>query len=910
MAPVTALVVILLGIALWTLPRTSGQVPRLASAIALATGLAYLVAVSFGIALFGQTVSVAACVILITASGALLIQSLVVRSETQQVVLGVGGLVLLSLSATVLIARSAGVLDMEEQQIAGASYPTLFAGALLGGFFLLTVFTNGLGTAEPPAWLAVGGGLAALVVVLIVWLGLVAREGNHIVTQTRLALDSERLAILRDIDASERAILRAAVWAAGGVDPHEFRNRFAVMVAERPGLIGGGWFPAGGPPSVVLPSGLEVAQLDRVWLGPAGDTARAERIVYAPLDSARGRVAIVASACGAAGCGGGLVGVLDAAELFDRVRQDGGAGYQFEVAGPTGPLVSGSAPASRSKWEQRSSIALGSSSWEVTAQPTAAGLSGLRSDLPATVLFMGLLVAGLVPVTLRLGQVARVNALDAARARVAGALERATDGVWELDLTRGKAVRSASLWHHLRYEPASPNHDDRWFTLIHPDDQLPVDRELKRHLSGETDRFEVEYRLRAGDGSWHRIVDRGRIVDRDPTGKPSRLLGISADVTEAIAAAAARDESESRFQAVFDSAFQLQLLLDLDGRVVAANQSALQQGGVTRDDLIGRPCWTILWWATNSIAAAGLEKAIAACRKGDCSRFTEELIDPDGSTRILELALTPIPDAVGQPLEFLLEGRDETARRRAEVALQEVSTLTTMGRLAARVAHEINNPLAGIQNAFLLVKDAIGADHPHLLYVSAIEREISRIAAVTKQLYETYRPETESTPEASVATIAADAAALLEQLNKPTGVRIATDLHDVPAVVPFPSAMIRQIVFNLLQNAVDASPPNGTVSIRAAVAPGGLVIAVRDQGSGVPSDLTERIWEPFFSTKGRDVKTGGMGIGLSLVQRSVAAVGGRITVRSGSESGAAGEGPGAEFVVELPLDRIKGGRIG
>ena len=217
----------------------------------------------------------------------------------------------------------------------------------------------------------------------------------------------------------------------------------------------------------------------------------------------------------------------------------------------------------------------------------------------------------------------------------------------------------------------------------------------------------------------------------------------------------------------------------------------------------------------------------------------------------MDFSVKAIRDADGQVVQLLVEGRDMTARRRAESELREVETLTTMGRIAARVAHEINNPLAGIQNSFLLLRDAIPADHPHYAYVGAIEREIRRIADVTRQLYETYRPETDGTGQSGVRTLIGDAVAFLQQVNRPSKVQIQADLSGVPPLVAIPESVLRQSVYNLVQNAVEASPQGGLVTVRAdrrgAILRCGF--AIRDPG--VPLEARQRIFEPFVTTKGR-----------------------------------------------------------
>ena len=250
-------------------------------------------------------------------------------------------------------------------------------------------------------------------------------------------------------------------------------------------------------------------------------------------------------------------------------------------------------------------------------------------------------------------------------------------------------------------------------------------------------------------------------------------------------------------------------------------------------------------------------------------------------------------DAGGSVRRVMGISADVTKSRRAEQELREVEALSGMGRVAARVAHEINNPLAGIRSAFTLIKDAVPLDHPHRHYVGAIEREVERIAGVTRQLYEVYRPEAEP-GEASLVTITNDAVALLEQVNRSANVEIDVNLEEVPSVVPVSGGLLRQIVYNLVQNAVDASPVGGTVDITGRVEHRSLVVSVLDQGPGVPVELRERIFEPFFTTKDASLRTSGMGLGLSMVARSVAAAGGIIVVDDAP-------GGGARFTVRLPL---------
>jgi PAS domain S-box-containing protein len=334
-------------------------------------------------------------------------------------------------------------------------------------------------------------------------------------------------------------------------------------------------------------------------------------------------------------------------------------------------------------------------------------------------------------------------------------------------------------------------------------------------------------------------------------------------------------------------------LLDLDCTLLEANRTALDFAGVRLEEVRGRPLWETHWWAGSSERESRLEGACADARQGRTVQYQEDVSGAAGRIATVEFSVKPVLDADGKVIQLLADGRDITEHKRVEDALRAVDALSTLGRLAARVAHEINNPLAGIKSSFLLVKDAVPPTHRYHRYVGAIEREIDRIAMVTRELYGMYRAELAEKNESAVAVVISDAVALLNQLNRATSVRIHTDTSRAPAILPHPDALVRQVVFNLIQNAVEASPPNGSVGVTAWTENGTFCLSVQDDGPGVPPVMRERIFDDFVSTK-TGLTTGGMGLGLSIVRRSLRALRGEIEIHDAP-------GGGADFRVRLPL---------
>jgi hypothetical protein len=218
--------------------------------------------------------------------------------------------------------------------------------------------------------------------------------------------------------------------------------------------------------------------------------------------------------------------------------------------------------------------------------------------------------------------------------------------------------------------------------------------------------------------------------------------------------------------------------------------------------------------------------------------------------------------------------------------------LAATGRMAARVAHEINNPLAGIKNSLLLVKDAIPGDHPHFQYVELIEAEIRRIAEIVRRMYDLYHPETAEPVPVPLAATARNVLALLQSTFKAAGVSVKLELPDRPVESMMVRGSPNQILYNLMQNAVEASGPGDTVTVSVVSQGSRATIQVADEGTGIAEELQERVFEPFFTSKSGG-EASGLGLGLTVTKGLVEAAGGGITFES--------EPGRTVFRVELPL---------
>jgi signal transduction histidine kinase len=218
---------------------------------------------------------------------------------------------------------------------------------------------------------------------------------------------------------------------------------------------------------------------------------------------------------------------------------------------------------------------------------------------------------------------------------------------------------------------------------------------------------------------------------------------------------------------------------------------------------------------------------------------------------------------------------DLTDRREREAALRMAEKLALTGRMTSVIAHEINNPLEAMTNVLYLVGQEVQGNASAQNYIKMAQYELERISGITKQ---TLRWSKDSIQQAEAAT----AGALFDDVVRLFAAKIR-NRHITVTIVGGESlrfygviGQIRQLMANLVSNALDAVPVGGRVWLNATTSEGGLEIVVRDEGEGMSEDTQRQLFRPFFSTKG-DL---GNGLGLYISNEIVERHGGRLAVES------------------------------
>lgn len=362
------------------------------------------------------------------------------------------------------------------------------------------------------------------------------------------------------------------------------------------------------------------------------------------------------------------------------------------------------------------------------------------------------------------------------------------------------------------------------------------------------------------------------------------------------------------FRAVADYTYDWESWHGADGRLIWVNPAVERITGYSAAE-----CLDMQDYPLPMIVPDDRERIAQVLKSGSERRSGENLEfrcrHRNSETRWMSLAWQPMYAVDGSYLGIRTSARDVTDRRalreqlrlhaehleqlvqertsklrQLESRQRQMEKLAALGQLAAGVAHEINNPLAGMRNAFELFKSGLTAEHEHYALLELIDREIERISAIIHQMYQLYRRSPQQASTFSLSQIIREVVYLLENTARKRNVSLSYDPGDEPYAVCLPEGEVKQIFYNLLRNAIQASPGGETVDVTIEEHENDLVANVLDRGPGIPEEVASRMFDPFFTTKHGDSEPG-MGLGLSVSRSLIEAMGGHIEVAERDDGG-------------------------
>ena len=349
------------------------------------------------------------------------------------------------------------------------------------------------------------------------------------------------------------------------------------------------------------------------------------------------------------------------------------------------------------------------------------------------------------------------------------------------------------------------------------------------------------------------------------------------DPSNEIHALATPIEARLQLAAIVDSSDDAIISKDLTGIITSWNAAATRLFGYTPNEAIGQSVLLLIPPELHHEEPEILRKMRAGER---IEHFETRRRRKDGRLVDISLTISPIRDSSGRVIGISKIARSISERKQTEAALIESERLASIGRMAASIAHEVNNPLEAILNlSYLLAEDpSLGEEGQK--YAQLLISEVLRVSEITKQTLSFYRDTT--------LTALVDLASLIEsvlKLHRPIfqqrSIQVYTRSQPNTCVMARPSEL-RQVFTNLVVNSIDAIPHTGGeihISVSATGHHALSCVTIADTGSGIPATVRDRIFEPFFSTK-----TGkGTGLGLWITQGIVRKYGGSIRLRTWSD---------------------------
>ncbi|MGA1981394.1 MAG: PAS domain S-box protein [Acidobacteriaceae bacterium] len=353
-------------------------------------------------------------------------------------------------------------------------------------------------------------------------------------------------------------------------------------------------------------------------------------------------------------------------------------------------------------------------------------------------------------------------------------------------------------------------------------------------------------------------------------------------------------EARLQLAAIVDSSDDAIIGKDLEGIITSWNAAATRLFGYQPEEIIGKSVLTLIPPELQFEEPEILRKVTSGKR---IEHFETCRLSKDGRRLDISLTISPIRDNTGRIVGISKIARDITERKLTEAALFESERMASIGRMAASIAHEVNNPLEAILNlAYLLDRDPSLGDVARG-YARLLVEEIMRVSQITHQTLSFYR-DTSDPAEVDMASILDAVLNLHRPLIQQRSILVSTKFQNC-ATVWGRSGELRQVFTNLLVNAIDALPHGGRirVSVTRSLYGNSVCVTIADNGSGIPPNLRGKIFQPFFTTK----ISKGTGLGLWISQGILRKYGGSIRMRT---STAPRSTTGTVFRVCLPLRQL------
>ncbi|HTV38995.1 MAG TPA: ATP-binding protein [Candidatus Sulfotelmatobacter sp.] len=498
------------------------------------------------------------------------------------------------------------------------------------------------------------------------------------------------------------------------------------------------------------------------------------------------------------------------------------------------------------------------------------------------------------------------SALRESEAKLKQAERIGNIGYWERDIVNDRITISEESWRILGFSP-----QDRALTqgslqeMIYPDDR-PIQKHALEDALQNRRPYDVEYRIVRPDGEVRFVHVRDKMV-YDNSGRPFHMFGTVQDITERKRAEEALRESQQLLQQVLATLPVGVAVTNQKGDIILVNTEAKRIWG----DIIltGRERWMQSkghWHETGKEIGPAEWPSARVLTRGET--IVNELIDIEtieGRQKIILNSTAPIRGGEERIVGAVIVNEDVTEQKKSEEKLRQtelelarIARLTIMGELTASIAHEVNQPLAAVVTNANAALHWLAMSPPNLGEVrKAVQRiagDGTRASEVIRRIRDLMKKGEPDRKPINLNDLVQETVVLIQPELKRKKVSVNTELAPALPLVPADFVQVQQVLLNLIVNAIDsvsaaADHPRMLSIATNRTEPDGVQVAVQDTGTGINPQESERLFEPFYTTK-----SGGLGMGLAISRSIVEAHGGRLWATPN-------QGDGATFQFTLPI---------
>ncbi len=504
------------------------------------------------------------------------------------------------------------------------------------------------------------------------------------------------------------------------------------------------------------------------------------------------------------------------------------------------------------------------------------------------------------------------------------ALSGANDGVWDWDLINDDLHFDARFYAMAGYKPNEfPGAFEEWEKRTHPDDIRRTKMVIERYLAGDLDVFEVEFRFMCKEGRYIWIRGRGKITARDEKGAPTRFVGTNSDITERKQAEEELRSLRNYLSNIIDSMPSTLVGVGADGRVTQWNKTAEQTTGISAGSARGKTLSDVF-----PRMASEMDNITESIRTRKIKHEQKRLRQTESGARCEEVTIYPL---VANGVEgAVIRIDDVTDKVRMEEMMIQSEKMLSVGGLAAGMAHEINNPLAGMMQTAKEIGDRLTNMEMAVNRRAAREADVSlegvkrfmenrgiprmiaaiddsgrRVAEIVDNMLSFARKNEDRTSSHSFEKLVnktLELAATDYDLKKHYDfkrIEVQREYEENLPLAPCESAKIQQVLLNILRNGAEAMQEAGVEDPRFIVRTRfekdrNLVrVEIEDNGPGMDEATRKRVFEPFFTTKPVGVGTGlGLSVSYFIISEN----------HKGEMAVESRPGSGARFIIRLPVE--------